>query len=225
MSDGAYTLGYWNIRGLAGPIRLAFAYAKQPLKEESYTSTMVDGKLQHNWADTYKKMKDEEHPFPNLPYLRFPDGKTIIVQSGAILRHIARAFDLYGGDAATMARVDEIVEEITDLRIAAVRQYYSECIARDFLEEVLPYYFGVFSRYIEINPAHGGFLCAATPTIADFVAYEVLRTAMPLLPKAAESYPRIAEFIAKIEAIPHLKEYFEGARHTLPANGVSANHK
>lgn len=220
-NDGEYTLGYWDIRGLAAPIRIAFALAGKPLKEDIYTSEQVEGQWVNNWSETYKEMQHTGfHPFPNLPYLKFPDGKSIIVQSNAILRHVGREFKLYGDDSHAMARVDEVLEQVNDLRTEAVKNYYSESISADFIEQVLPYYFSTLEKYLEKHNTR--FFCCDTPTIADCVAYEAFRTALPLVPHFAQEYKRINEIIKHFEALPQLQEYFASEKHAFPANGKSA---
>ena len=222
MTDGAYTLGYWNIRGLAAPIRLAFALAGKPLNEDEYTCELVDDKWVNNWSDIYKEMQSSNsHPFPNLPYLKFPDGKTTIVQSNAIMRHIGREFKLYGDDAITMARVDEVLERVNDMRMEATKNYYATAISKDFVEEVLPYYFSTLEKYLEKHNTR--FFCCDTPTIADCAAYEALRTALPLVPHFAEEFKRINEIIKRFESLPQLEKYFTSREHKFPANNRMAS--
>ncbi|KIZ02945.1 hypothetical protein MNEG_5012 [Monoraphidium neglectum] len=64
------------------------------------------------------------YTFRQLP--RFIDevnGKIDIVQSMAILRHVARKFSLYGGDEEESAFVDMVVEGVQDLR-AKLKAYW-----------------------------------------------------------------------------------------------------
>ena len=217
----AYTLGYWETRGLAAPIRLAFALAEKPLNEEMYQVDRVDDKWVSKWSAVYNEMQSSgSHPFPNLPYLKFPDGKTTIVQSNAILRHIGREFGLYGGDAVAMARVDEVLEQVNDMRVESFKHYYAASIGKDFVEESLPYYFSTLEKYLEKHNTL--FFCCDSPTVADCAAYEILRTALPLVPNFAEEYKRINEIIKRFESLPQLEKYFASREHKLPANNKMA---
>eukprot|EP00743_Colponemidia_sp_Colp-15_P009320 GILK01010187.1.p1 GENE.GILK01010187.1~~GILK01010187.1.p1 ORF type:complete len:246 (+),score=27.94 GILK01010187.1:36-740(+) len=227
MSD-AHVLGYWNIRGLAAPIRMAFAFAGKELKEDVY-GIDSEGKPCDNWEPEYKKMKEEgTHAYPNLPYLRVPGTKTILVQSSAILRYAGRAFGLYGqaSDALSVSLVDEFMEEMIDIRSDAVDNYYSKAISESFINGTLPYAFTVCQKRLEQSKA--SFFFGAAPTIADFVAYEVLRTPLPLIEDKREQYekdyPLVFAFLKAVEALPQLEAYLKSDQHSkYSANGSMAN--
>jgi glutathione S-transferase len=51
--------------------------------------------------------------FQQLPLLECPDG-TQVVQSGAIVRHVGRAYGLYGATAAEATEIDQLLEGIKD---------------------------------------------------------------------------------------------------------------
>eukprot|EP00921_Rhytidocystis_pertsovi_P017290 GHVQ01027167.1.p1 GENE.GHVQ01027167.1~~GHVQ01027167.1.p1 ORF type:complete len:133 (+),score=7.45 GHVQ01027167.1:201-599(+) len=84
-------LGYWNIRGLAQPIRLLLAYCQLEWKETRYElleSTKNPGTWDRSqWTSVKYNL---ELDFPNLPWLI--DGDLKLTESTAILRHIARKF-------------------------------------------------------------------------------------------------------------------------------------
>lgn len=220
-----YTLGYWKIRGLAAPIRMAFAYSGKELKQDVYEDPAV-------WEAKYAEMQ-KTHPFPNLPYLVTPSGATI-VQSNAIVRHVGRALGLYGDitNELELTRVDEILEQVNDLRVEGVSNYYADKISPDFITGTIPYYLEVLDKHLgtalEGKSAVGGpFFFGSKPTVVDFMAYEFVRIPLPLVAdKRAEyeaSFPRIFALIKAVEALPELEEYFGSEFHKLSANGPSAS--
>ncbi|VUZ50762.1 unnamed protein product, partial [Hymenolepis diminuta] len=83
------TLGYWDIRGLAEPIRLLLRYLGVDFEEKLYhfgPAPDFDGK---EWFDEKFKLGLD---FPNLPY--YIDGDFKLTQSSAILEYIADKHDM-----------------------------------------------------------------------------------------------------------------------------------
>lgn len=99
-------LQYFPARGRGETIRLALAAAQQEWFEPPIEPILP---LVRKQLDGYT--------FRQLP--RFIDernGKVDIVQSMAILRHIARKFGLYGADEEDAAFVDMVVDGVQDIR-------------------------------------------------------------------------------------------------------------
>ncbi|GFY41278.1 glutathione S-transferase [Trichonephila inaurata madagascariensis] len=71
------TLGYWNIRGLAQPIRYLLHHEKEDFEDRRYLFT------DNTWQNEKYALGLD---FPNLPY--YIDGDTRITQSTAILRYL-----------------------------------------------------------------------------------------------------------------------------------------
>ena len=57
--------------------------------------------------------------FPNLPY--YQEGELRLTQSQAILRHLARKFELEGRDEATRARADMVTDQLRDVLFGLVQ--------------------------------------------------------------------------------------------------------
>ena len=231
-----YTLGYWKIRGLASPVRMAFAYTGTELKEDIYSrKSDGNGNYLSKWPVVYEEHA-KVHPFPNLPYLVTPTGG-IIVQSNAIIRHVGRVLGLFGDSTNEMevTRVDEILEQVNDFRVEASSNYYAKEISPEFISGTIPYYLDILNKHLstalEGKQAVGGpFFLGAKPTIVDFMAYEFLRTALPLVAdKRAEyeaAHPKIFALLAAVEALPQLEAYLKSEQHlAYGANGPMANHQ
>ncbi len=91
-SEKTFTLGYWDIRGLAQTLTYLLEYTKTP-----YTRVRYDGDDRANVLKETRKMGD----FPNLPYLKI--GDKIINESQAIAYAIvenAGCVDLMGKNEA-----------------------------------------------------------------------------------------------------------------------------
>lgn len=61
---------------------------------------------------------------------RLVDGDINIAQSNAILRHIARKYDMYGSTEAEHCRVDEVLDGISALRAKYVDLVYAKAMVR-----------------------------------------------------------------------------------------------
>lgn len=94
-------LTYFPVRGRVEPSRLLLALAGVPYDFEVVPVETWRG------PDGKERML-KRTPFGQLPLLE--DGATVICQSGAILRYLARKLGLYGGGIEESARVDEVLE-------------------------------------------------------------------------------------------------------------------
>uniref|UniRef100_A0A0M3IA45 GST N-terminal domain-containing protein n=1 Tax=Ascaris lumbricoides TaxID=6252 RepID=A0A0M3IA45_ASCLU len=120
-----YTLIYFDIRGLAEQIRLLLIDNRIPFDEIRIKSD-----------DEWSKIK-ESFVFGQLPCLKDDDVK--IVQSGAIMRHLARRHDLYGRNEMERTFADMFYEGIRDIHQRYIQFIYYEyiCFADYALFEVL----------------------------------------------------------------------------------------
>ncbi|OUC40413.1 glutathione S-transferase protein [Trichinella nativa] len=120
-----YKLSYFDVRGLSEPIRLLFHDQK---------IEFIDHRFDRN---EWPKIKPTIGMFGQVPCL-YENGNPI-VQSGAIMRHLGRRFDLYG-NADEMTYVDEIYEGICDLKRKYAPFIYTEHSEEEvekFTKEVL----------------------------------------------------------------------------------------
>ncbi|CAL8146161.1 unnamed protein product [Orchesella dallaii] len=100
-----YKLTYFDLRGIAEPIRLIFRYTNVPFEDHRVTP--------ETWKDVKKTFKWQQLPFLDC------NGK-ILTQSVAISRFLASKFGLNPppkNGAWNQAKCDEIVGAINDLRL------------------------------------------------------------------------------------------------------------
>jgi glutathione S-transferase len=87
----AATLCYWDIRGLAQPIRLLLEYTGTQYEDKKLSCGPPPSFDKSCWLDNKFSLGLD---FPNLPY--YIDGDVKLTQSNAILKHIGRKNNLVG---------------------------------------------------------------------------------------------------------------------------------
>ncbi|RXN08538.1 glutathione S-transferase Mu 3-like protein [Labeo rohita] len=119
----AMKLAYWDIRGLAQPIRLLLEYTGTKYEEKFYSCGEAPNYDRSCWLNEKEKLGMD---FPNLPYLE--DGDTKVVQSNAIMRYIARKHNLCGETEEEQTRVDILENQAMDFRNGFVQLCYGDFI-------------------------------------------------------------------------------------------------
>lgn len=191
----SYELLYFPLRGRAEPIRLLFALAKV-----AYTNTGVT-----NWPELKPKT-----PLGQVPVLieRGADGERQLAQSGAILRHLARVFDLYGADEAAKTQADFIAETVSDWRakfapvnFAAFMKTEQSVIDKYWAD--LPTTLALFDRLLGDNE----FFAGKSATFADALAFDTLDGNVTLKADCLNDFPRLSAFLARFRELPGVAEY------------------
>ncbi|MBK9259569.1 MAG: glutathione S-transferase family protein [Polyangiaceae bacterium] len=191
----SYELLYFPLRGRAEPIRLLFALAKV-----SYTNTGVT-----NWPEFKPKT-----PLGQLPVLieRGDAGEKQIAQSGAIMRHLARVFDLYGQDEDQKVRADFIAETASDWRakwapvvFAAFMNTEQTVIDKYWAD--LPTTLSLFDRLL----GNDDFFAGKSPTFADVLVFDTIDGNVGLKPECLKDFPRLTAFVARFRELPGIAEY------------------
>lgn len=116
----APVLGYWDIRGLAQPIRLLLAHMDVKVEEKRYACGPAPDFDRSAWL---KEKTTLGLDFPNLPY--YIDGDVKVTQSMAILRYLARKHGLEGKTDAEKLRADMTEQQFADFRMNWVRLCYN----------------------------------------------------------------------------------------------------
>lgn len=104
MSKPLVTLKYFAVRGRAEPIRLLLEELQIP-----YNDVQVQLK---DWLQTKPTLKFKQLPVYEEKHPSGDESKTLVIpQSQAILRYLARKYDVYGKTESERIRCD-IVEEL-----------------------------------------------------------------------------------------------------------------
>jgi len=96
-----YTLTYFNVRGMAEPIRYMFKYS-----EVDFEDKRLD--FEKGWGD----VKDD-YPYKRLPMLSWGDKQ--LSQSLAIMRFVGKELGLNGADDFENAKCDEYADVMKDI--------------------------------------------------------------------------------------------------------------
>ena len=163
-------LTYFNIRGMGEHLRLALAIARVP-----FDDVRLD-------RDGFQKLKPELK-FGQLPVMHLDNDKIELVQTAAIMRYIAQAFEpsLYSSDPIIAATIDAMVQQVQDMQVGKLVFSYRErfgvradalddehaAIAKaNYYKEVLPRHLTYFEKILSESPTTW-LVGTAGPTIAD----------------------------------------------------------
>ncbi|KRZ24561.1 putative splicing factor, arginine/serine-rich 7 [Trichinella pseudospiralis] len=189
-----YKLSYFDVRGLAEPIRLLFHDQK---------IEFIDHRFDRN---EWSKIKSTILMFGQVPCL-YENGNAI-VQSGAIMRHLGRRFgrkcghsfgnfneitisalDLYG-NADEMTYVDEMYDGICDLRKKYAPFIYTEHSEEEvekFTKEVLLVELQKFENLLKGKK----YILNDKISFADYSLFDMLDTLSMLSPACLSSFPAL----------------------------------
>jgi len=210
------TLAYWNIRGLAQPIRLLLEYTSAEWEDKYYAAETTPPYSKESW---FKEKFTHGLDFPNLPY--FVDGDLKISQSKAILRHLARKNNLVGENEKDQVRIEMVEGEIGDFNSAWVNLCYSPnfVTAKDIFLEALPKKLESFSKFF----GDGKWIVGDKLTYVDFLFYEVLDQILTLEPNALKEFKNLENFHERFESLEKISAYRSSPRFLkFPVNNPHA---
>ena len=227
-------LGYWAIRGLAEPSRLALHYSKTPYTEKFYVQGEAPEYNRDEWLNekpnlglgksisNVRWLADFSRlDFSNLPYLF--DGDVKITQSKAILFYLGRKFHLMGKTLTEEAHVMMLCEQAHDFRFTVNGAFYGPkgTTAEDrktFFNTTVVEELKKFEEYF--GKHQGKFAVGDHVTVADFQLFDYIDTGLTLdeSNNALDKFPNIKRFLNTIRELPELKEYIAKAQSELPLN-------
>ncbi|CAL1291052.1 unnamed protein product [Larinioides sclopetarius] len=213
----APVLGYWNIRGLAQPIRLMLAYSETPYEDKKYAYGPAPDFDRSAWL---KEKPTLGLDFPNLPY--YIDGDVKLTQSITIMRYLARKLKLEPTTEEEHSRADLIEQQIADFRFGFTRICYSadfDKLKEEYLKN-LPAQLKAFSNYLEKRQ---WFASQDKLTYVDFMVYEAFDHNRVLDPDCLNDYPNLKEFMDRFEELPTIQKYMQSPDFLKwPLNGDMA---
>ncbi|XP_032898795.1 glutathione S-transferase Mu 3-like [Amblyraja radiata] len=202
----AMTLGYWDIRGLAQPIRLLLEYTGTAYEEKLYSCGDAPSYDRSCWTDVKTKLGLD---FPNLPYLI--DGDTKICQSNAIMRYVARKNKLVGETEPEKTRMDVVENQAMDFRMGFARMCYNpdfEKMKPNYLKD-LPGILKQFSVFLGKRSWFAG----DKITFVDFLLYELLDEHVVFEPKCLNEFKNLKDFLTRFEALEKIAAYMKSDRY------------
>jgi len=195
-------LCYWDIRGLAQPIRLLLNYTDTQFEDRMLSCGPAPDYDKSCWYDNKFSLGFD---FPNLPY--YIDGDIKITQSNAILRHIARKHDLVGKTEKEKAMVDMMADQSMDFRNGWVRLCYNpdfNNVKETYLKS-LPETLKRFSDFLGSKNWFAG----DSLTFVDFHMYELLDQHKLLVPNCLKEFENMQSFMERFEALPKIAAYMK----------------
>jgi len=227
----AIEIGYWKIRGLVGGARLLLEYAGADWKETMYEVSLPDGADPNDFSKwdrsdwTDKKKTDEfqkNFHFPNLPWLK--DGDVCISQSTAILKYIARKFDIGQKLNDTEAwRVDLATDQVADVRGGFVGLCYGFRTPFDqresFCQNTLRPQLEQLDRFM----AGVKFVAGDTVTYVDFMFWEILDHMKRFDDSLFKGLENLNGYFNRFAELPKIKAYITSENFmTGPCNNKMA---
>jgi len=217
MASGKPRLGYWDIRGLAAPLRYLLAYAGEDFEDERYAVGPPPEYSRDKWFSVKFTLG---LAFPNLPY--YMDDKVKLTETNAIFRYLARKYNLYGDDDIAKANCDQILEITMDFRNGFVRL----CYGSGFEENKAGYIEGA-KKKLETFEAFLGdkpFFAGDKVTACDFHMYEMLDAHQTFSSSILDGCPKLQQFCQRIRDLPAIKAYLASDKFSArPINGPMAN--
>ncbi|XP_051913368.1 glutathione S-transferase Mu 3-like [Hippocampus zosterae] len=208
-------LAYWDIRGLAQPIRLLLEYTGTTYEDKLFCCGEAPNYDKSCWFDVKPNLGMD---FPNLPYLE--DGDRKIVQSNAIMRYIARKYNLCGENEDEIVRVDILENQAMDFRNGFVRLCYTDFdkMKPEYLEQ-LPDLLRQFSKFLGDRKWFAG----DKITFVDFIMYELLDQHRMFHPTCMDEFKNLRDLLHRFEALDKIAAYMKSNRFIkTPVNNKMA---
>ncbi|KAK1736984.1 glutathione S-transferase family protein [Skeletonema marinoi] len=226
--DGKPTLVYWNSAGWSNPIRLALTVANV-----DFVDARIEAGDPSDSASFKKAWMDAKHvlgstgilEFPNLPY--YMEGDSVkLVQSEAIVRHVARKYNLYP-TSMPEHRFMMLSEEIKDYDGYFILQSYvgGPDVISQFIKEGVPNKLAIWGKI-----AHDGNALIDGPdgkiNILDIKLYCFLRKVkfsqeeLNIKPSAQEGW--VDAYMKRVEDVPQVKAYLDSDYLHRPLNNPHA---
>ncbi|GFT97216.1 glutathione S-transferase Mu 1 [Nephila pilipes] len=194
-------VGYWDVRGLAEPIRYLLHYKNVDFEDKRYS---LDDPT--SWQNVKFTLNLD---FPNLPYLI--DGNVRLTQSVTILRYLAKKHELDGKTEKEKLRVSLAEQQIVDFRTSLSRLCYDknfEKIKPEFVPKV-PVQLKLVADFLGSRK----FLAGDCVTYVDFMAYDCIDFYRYLIPKVLDQFPTLKAYQDRIKNLPELQNYFKSSTY------------
>ncbi len=202
-----FELLYFPARGRAEQIRLMFALKGVPLRE--------------NPASNWPELKPGT-PYGMLPVIteRSEGDEFVLAESGAIMRHLARRFEMYGRNERQHAMADALADFVADSRTKYIAVAYAAVIgtSAETIEKYwaqLPNTLATLESGLQrsTNVAAGWFI-GDELTFADVAAFDYLDALERLRPGCLDGHSGLQAFVAKFRALPTIAPFI--AERTRP---------
>ena len=186
-------LGYWNIRGLAAPMRYILHYKNVDFTDKVYNLGPGPEYNKDCWFVDSKPHLAAKMTYPNLPY--FVDGDFYLSESAAILKYIAHKYapELLGKTSQEYAHAEMMQEFVGTLKGKLTGPAYSGSGNR---EELLAPCWPILDKIVSfLGSKH--WLCGENLMWIDFFFFEQIEYINFLLKDTTtlfEKYPTLKAY-------------------------------
>ncbi|GMT16401.1 hypothetical protein PFISCL1PPCAC_7698 [Pristionchus fissidentatus] len=205
MSSGL-KLYYFAIRGLAEPIRMMLLDNKIAFEDITFQKDEEWFRIKPSFA------------FGQVPCLK-EDGLEI-PQSGAIIRHLARKFNLDGETEEDKVFADFFAEGIKDLHLKYTGMIYRAYETKDeFLATVYPVELEKVEKLLKKHANGEKFVLGNKLSYADYMLFEELDIALVLSPTSLDAFPVLKAYHTRFAQRDNLKAHLATRRIPINNNG------
>ncbi|XP_077981200.1 glutathione S-transferase 1-like [Glandiceps talaboti] len=195
-----YRLSYFDIRGIAEPIRLIFAVAgvefeDKRITEEQWPSEKTSGK----------------YPFGTMPILEV-DGVTL-AQSYAIARYLANEFGLAGKTNMEKAQVDMVADAVKDFGEKMGKMFMEKDeekkaeIIKTVESKDAPVYLAAIEKILTSNKDGDGYFVGESLTWADLTFVNQTEYYPMFGSDVLVPYPKLKALVDRVNALPKIKAW------------------
>jgi glutathione S-transferase len=224
-SNHKFVLTYFPIRGRAETIRLLLEDQKL-----SYTNKYVQGEEWGNFKQQLRSSPElrKKGPFGQLPMFEDEASGLSIVQSQAILRHLARTFNLYGKNEQDMIRCDIVEEALVDANTELSQSAFDPNFnsrKEKFLADNLSTRLNDLEFFFTLNPSKSDtYWVGNNVTFVDYFAWDYLDKVRTLSNDVLSKYPHLHQFWKSFpEVRPNLAQYLKSERRAKLVYPPNAN--
>ncbi|CAK8679018.1 unnamed protein product [Clavelina lepadiformis] len=189
-------LGYWDIRGLAQPIRYMLGYLGVEYEDKRYVE-------KNSWFDVKLNMNLD---FPNIPYII--DGDVRTTQTWAIMKYLARKHTILFPKTEEEIRSCDMLEEVArDLAMP----FFMLCYNHDGFDEAKKKYFSeTLPKLLDLLEKFLGcshWMIGVKMTYVDFYFNEVLDVIQLMTSDCLDKHQGIKKYVEKFFALDKIAAY------------------
>ena len=204
-SMSTYKLYYFNFRGRAEASRLIFAAAGQKYEDIRYE--------RDQWPSHKLDM-----PLGQMPVLEY--GGVKLPQSTVIARFLAKQFHLAGKDNLEQAKVDAVVDTITDIAPTLTPAFQEpdeekkQELLKKFFAEELPKHLKNLEVLGKLYGNGSPHFVGNNLTLADILFYAVFENILAMNASCLNDHPWLKQNRAEVEKQPGIAEHLKSRPKT-----------
>jgi glutathione S-transferase len=179
-------------------------------------------------------MKADKNGFPCGQVPRFQDDDVDMVQSNAIIRHLARKHDLYGADLKEQALVDQILETVESIKQKYLALIYEDQLSNEAKDAYFKARIDVAGAEGRNGGAHfayldcmlkkmqngGAFVLGSNSSVADIMLFDIVDMHLRIYGDEFKgAWPALAAHHDAVAALPSVAAYLASDRRHPQQNG------